>query len=222
MWQDVVAEWVRAPGWARAGMVLFVVIAILMIFGPPLEAARYRRRFRALAAALGAPVKTPRDAPMSFSVSRDGRAFDVTYELKGGGRGSSYRGPRGHVLTTATTLASPRWSMHQVDVVGASRRLAWFGAVKRHQTGDAAFDARLLVLDEGLSVRDGWLDADAREALLRFADAAPVAGPLWIREGRVLYLMSEWRGLDPPALQALLQQQAALTAALDRAAGPRA
>lgn len=85
--------------------------------------------------------------------------------------------------------------MHQVDVRKPGRIASWLTRGK-HLTGDADFDARFLVVEDGLP-RDGWLDAPTRKAIARFLDEAPVEGVLWIREGELLFTMQHPRGLPP-------------------------
>ena len=119
---------------------------------------------------------------------------------------------------SATRLAGDRWAMHQVDIAPLEAGLSWL--VRNHQrTGDARF----VVTEEGLAVRDGWLDAGLRQEIARFFEAVPRPGLLWLHEGELLFTMSDPRkGVDAGALRALLQRQAALASGLERTARPRA
>jgi hypothetical protein len=122
-------------------------------------------------------------------------------------------------LITATRLKSNRWSLHQVDISKPGRLGSWLASGKR-PTGDADFDARFLVVEDGLPARDGWLDAPTRKAIVQFLDEAPLPGVIWIREGELQFTMQNWTGLNGPAIRALLERQGALVSALDRTARP--
>ena len=97
-------------------MVLFGIMVVVAIVGPPVDRWRYRRKFAGIARGLG--LQPPRGGgwPVTSAVSIDGRGFEMRHDVRGGGRGSSYRGPRGHLLIAATRLAGTRWPMHQVDI----------------------------------------------------------------------------------------------------------
>lgn len=96
----------------------------------------------------------------------------------------------------------------------------WLASGKR-PTGDADFDARFLVVEDGLPARDGWLDAATRKAIAQFLDEAPLPGVIWIREGELAFTMqTPWTGVNAPAVRALLERQSALASALDRTARP--
>jgi hypothetical protein len=219
--QDAIAGFLAAPVWAQAVIVFFAVMALLMIFGPGVQERRCRRRSDAIARGLGAE-RQGKDWPYTAGYEIDGRRFTLSFDYRGGGRGSSYRGPRGYLLTTSTSLAGNRWGMHQVDVMKAGGRLSRL-LRPAAATGDPDFDARFAVVEDGLPVREGWLNADTRRALAAFFDSAPLDGTLWIREGVLQYLMSHpWTGLDGPATKELLHRQAILAHALERSAYPRA
>ncbi len=158
--------------------------------------------------------------PVSCALTVDDRAFQISYDIRLGGGGSTYRGPRGDLLITSTRMAGTRWAMHMIDITpveGVLSRLV--GSMRA--TGDAAFDARFAVLEDGLPVREGWLDAATRQEVARFFDGAPT-GLVWIRDGELQFLMpNPWTGLDAPVIRALLQRQAVLASALERTAGAR-
>jgi hypothetical protein len=156
-----------------------------------------------------------------FTVTVDGRPFEVRRELRSRSGGMShYRGPTGHLLVTSTPLAGRRWEMHQVDVVpGRVPRL--LGGPRR-STGDAAFDRRFVVAEDGLPVREGWLDAPTRAAITTFFDLPAATGPVWVREQRLQHLGDlPWGGVDFATLTTLLQRQAALATAFERTSGWR-
>lgn len=219
--QDAIVAFQSAPLWAQIGMVLFAAMALVAVIEPSVRRRKYRRQFDAIARGLGQQPPAGRGLPATFSVSVDGRAFEITHDLRSTSKGSSYRGPSGHLLITATQLAGKRWSMHQVDISKLGKLGSWLVSGKK-LTGDADFDARFLVVEDGLPAREGWLDATIRTELARFLDQAPVSGPIWIRDGKLLFTMPDkWTGVDGQALRALLQRQGALASALDRTAGAR-
>ena len=207
------------PLWAQIIIGLFAIAVVYSLVGPWLTERRYRRRFRAIAQAFGqAPTKRPNDVE-GFTADVGSRRFDVRREYKGGGgRIGTYRGPRGHLLITETALRGSGWSMHQIDICQADKRV-WHPSAKRSLTGDTAFDSRFLVVEDGLSVRNGWLDGPTRVAVARFFEAVPLAGPIWIREGRMAYLMQSWKDVEGGAIRSLMEQQSALADALGRTAG---
>lgn len=211
--QDAVAEFGRMPPWARVAVTLFAVTALVMLFGPSVAHRRYRRRFDALARALGCQPPSGRGWPVSFTLEGAGRAFEVRHDYRVTGR--FYRGPSGHLLITETPLAGRRWEMHQVDVVRLDSWLARRFA-RRLERGFGS-SAPFGVTEDGVPVRDGWLDDATREAIARFLAAAPPHGTVWVKEGRLSYLLSDpWKGVDGPRLSALLGQQAELAEALER------
>ena len=86
-------------------------------------------------------------------------------------------------------------------------------------TGDPDFDARFFVMEEGLPVRDGWLDEATRAQFARFFDQTPVEGAIWTREGELLFTIPEpWKGVDGPVMRSLLERQAALASVLEHKA----
>lgn len=216
--QDAVAAFQVAPLWAQIGMVLFATMVVVALVEPSVRQRRFRRRFDAIAQGLGQQVRPSRELPTGFDVNVGDRTFAVTHDLRSTSRRGSYRGPAGYLLITATKLAGNRWSMHQVDVSKAGR-IALRLKSGRHLTGDADFDARFLVMEEGLPVRNGWLNAPTHQAFARFLDEAPAPGVLWIREGELQFIMPEpWPRADGPTVRALLERQSALALALDRTA----
>jgi hypothetical protein len=216
--QDAIAGFQAAPLWAQIGMVFFAFTVVVFMVEPSIRRRKVRRQFEAIARGLEQPQPAGRGWPAMFSITIDGRAFEVRNDERSSSRGSSYRGPTGFLLITVTRLASDRWAMHQVDMSVLDKRLAWLVSGKR-LTGDAAFDARYLVVEDGLPVREAWLDAETRGAIARFFDAAPIPGLIWIRERELQFIMqTPWTGVDGPVMRALLERQAALASALDRTA----
>jgi hypothetical protein len=216
--QDAIAGFQAAPVWAQIGMVFFAFTVVVFMVEPSIRRWKCRGQFDAIAGGLEQPRPAGRGLPAMFSITIDGRAFEVRHDLRSSSRGSSYRGPSGFLLITATRLASDRWAMHQVDMSVLNKRLAWLVSSKR-LTGDAEFDARYLVVEDGLPVRETWLDAETRAAIARFLDAAPIPGLIWIRERELQFIMqTPWTGVDGPVMRALLERQGALASALDRSA----
>jgi hypothetical protein len=218
--QDAIAGFQSAPVWAQIAMGLFAALVVAALVQPTLRRRKFRRGFDAIARGLEQPPPSSRRWPAAFRVRVHERDFDVRHDLRSSSRGGSYRGPTGYLLITATRLASDRWSLHQVDISKPGRLASWLAGGKR-PTGDADFDARFLVVEDGLPARDGWLDAPTRKAIAQFLDEAPRPGVIWIREGELQFTMQgDWSGLDGPAIRALLQRQGALASALDRSVRP--
>lgn len=219
--QDAIAGFQTAPPWAQIAMVLFAAMVLVAFVGPSVRHRKFRRHFDAIARELGQGASSTRGWPVAFSVSVDGRAFKITHDFRSTSRGGSYRGPTGYLLIAATPLASDRWSMHQVDISRIGRLGSWLVSRKR-LTGDADFDARFMVVEDGLPARDGWLDAATRTDIAQFLDMAPLPGVIWIREGQLLFTMQDpWTDVDGPAVRALLGRQGALVTALDRTTAAR-
>jgi hypothetical protein len=214
--QEAIDEFLRMPPWARTGVTLFVLTFLYTLIAPSVSRRRYRRHFNAILAAFGQPPPSG-DWPFTAAVTADGgRAFRLTYDMAMPGKGSSYRGPRGHLLTAATQLAGDRWSMHQVDVKPMTGRISRWVMRRVNATPDAAFNERFLVRQDGLPPREHWLDASTRQAFTHFFDAAPTEGEIWIREGSLQFLSSEsWKGLDGQSMRRLLDGMTTLAAALD-------
>jgi len=216
--QDAIAGFQAAPLWARVAMVAFAVMAVVAVFGPSFRHRRFRRRFDALAQELGQQPPAGRGWPVLFPISGDGRAFEIRHDFRSRGKRSSYRGPTGYLLLIATRLAGTKWQMQQVDLTRLEGRLARL-LTRTRLTGDSDFDARCVVVEDGVPVRDGWLDAATRQEVARFLSMAPAPGIVWIREGELLCIAEDpWAGVDGPFIRALLGRQAALAAALERTA----
>jgi hypothetical protein len=145
---DFLAAVGQAPLWAQLGMALFALMVVVMLVEPRVRQRSHRRRFDALAEALGARPPEGRGWPVSFGTTAGGRAFTVEHDFIGTGRGASYRGPRGFLITTTTGLSGDRWSMHQADVEKLHGWLATIGR-SRHATGDEAFDRRFMAVVDG-------------------------------------------------------------------------
>jgi hypothetical protein len=217
--QDAIAGFQSAPLWAQIAMVLFAAMVVVAIVEPTVRRRKFRRHFAAIARGLEQPPPSKRELPVAIRVRINDRDFEVRHDLRSTSRGGSYRGPTGHLLITATRLTSNRWSLHQVDISKPGRLGSWLASGKR-STGDADFDARFLVVEDGLPARDGWLDAPTRKAIAQFLDEAPLPGVIWIREGELTFTMQNWTGVNGPAIRALLERQNALVSALDRTARP--
>jgi hypothetical protein len=218
--QDAIAGFQSAPPWAQVGMVLFALLAVVMLVGPSVRRRTFRRHFDAIVRGLGQESPARGGVPAACQLTVEDRAFDIRYEIRLGGGGSTYRGPRGDLLITSTRMAGSRWAMHMIDIALLGGPLARLVS-NRRATGDAAFDGRFAVVEDGLPVREGWLDAATRQEVARFFDGVP-PGLIWIRDGELQYLIpNPWTGLDGPVIRALLQRQAILASALERTAGAR-
>jgi hypothetical protein len=217
--QEAMAGFLSAPAWAQIGMAFFAIMAVVMLFGPPIQHRRFRRQYDAIVRGLGHPPPSTRGWPVTTVVKIDDRAFVVEHDYRVS-RTGAYRGPAGYLLVTSTQLAGSRWSMHQADISEIGKR-RWMRPRSKQPTGDSVFDARFLLVEEGLPAREGWLDAATRAAVTRFLDEAPQPGPIWIREGKLLFTMRDpWTGVDSQAVRKLLNGLAALALALNRTASP--
>ncbi len=215
---DAIAAILVAPVWAQIGMAFFALTFVVMLVGPSLSQRRYAAKFASLAAAAAAPTTRRDEFTEWFTIAVDGRSFEVRRELRV--RNSSYRGPTGQLLVTSTPLSGSRWEMHQIDV--APGRVPKIFRRPTLSTGDPAFDGRFVVIQDGVPVRERWLDAPTRAAFVAFFDAPAATGPVWVQDRQLQHLAGdEWVKLDLAALTSLLRQQAILATALERTAGWR-
>lgn len=211
-----------APVWAQILVPLVAVAMLAAVVESPIRRRRARLAFDRLAEQAGAAI-TPIDwVTATFPMGVAGRRFEVRREWhsRAYSTGSnSWRGPIGHLLITSTPLAGSRWELHQVDIATLS------AAARRSSdltTGDATFDARFRVRQDGVPVRDGWLDAATRQAVSRLFDTPGVTGPVWVQGQSLQVLRAEpWTGVDASALRRVLEAQAALAAALEHTGGWR-
>lgn len=219
---DLINELHVMPLWAQIGMTVFVATFVAMIVWPQREHRQMRRHFDRLAAARGALVTKGHDSfAASFGVEHAGRLFTVRRELRQPGRSSSYRGPRGHLLIVDTGLAGTRWPLHGVDVVVRKGMVRLLPSPTR--SGDAAFDDRFAVIQDGVHVREGWLDVYTRQALAAFFDLPAVGseGRVWVKEGVLQFLSDRPTTIDAAALTTVIDAQASLATSLERTAGWR-
>jgi len=208
------------PLWAQIGMSLFVMAFLIMAIGPRLTRRKHAAALVRLAAAAGSPVTTRDEFAQWFTTTVEGRVFEVRHELRGRGGGGGYRGPTGSLLVTSTPLSGSRWELHEIDIMRAGG-LAWLAGATV-PSGDASFDERFIVRENGVPVREGWLDAPTRMAIGALFDLPTATGPVWVQTQRVQHLHTgPWRDLDLPTLTALLQRQAALATALECTGGWR-
>jgi hypothetical protein len=219
--QEAVAEFWRMPLWVQVALSLFVLTWLSMMFMPNFDHRRRRRQFDGFARELRAQPPTGKGWPVSFTVEAAGRTFEIRHDYRS--RSGSYRGPAGYLLITETKLAGTRWEMHQVDILRIDSVWArHFGGGARQVTGASGSSVRFGVREDGVPVREGWMDDATREAVTRFLEAAPPFGVVWIKEGRLSYLVSgNWKGVTGPVLQATMEGLAELASALERTArGP--
>jgi hypothetical protein len=204
--------------------VIVALVAALFVYltsSSYFDARRYRSRFAALAREFGQDVGPSRKLPLSFSTVVGGRPFEIRHDYKSNAH-TNYRGPQGHLLISATRLSAPRWELHQIDIQRGGVRLRKLARHKTSVTGDAAFDARFSIREDGIPVRADWLDAPTRAAVEHFYESAAAQGVVWIQEQQVLHLVrAPWKGIDGATLRSLLERQASLASSLDRTAGWR-
>lgn len=212
-----------APAWAQFMVAVLAAAILASAAGPAVRRRRARQAFERLAAACGATTTPVDGVTATFQLDVAGRRFEVRrdWHSRAMSAGSnSYRGPVGHLLVTATPLAGSRWELHQVDIATLATSARRGSDLT---TGDEAFDARFRVRQDGVPVRDGWLDAATRAAVTRLFDTPGVTGPVWV-QGQWLQLLrpEPWTGLDDASsLTRVLEAQAALAAALERTGGWR-
>lgn len=219
--QDAIDEFLRAPRWAQIAVAVFALLVVGSVTGSLFAKLRFRGRFKAIAHALGAPLPKTMRWPVTFPITVDERAFEVRYNLMFTSRNSSYRGPQGHLLITATRLGGNRWPVHQVDISTMNKLLARMaGGV--YATGDSEFDARFLVREDGMKVREGWLDAAVRRQVTHLYDGIPSDSLIAMHEGELRVILREpWTGMDGAAVRSLLERQRALAIALERTSSSR-
>ena len=218
--QDAIAGFQEAPLWVQVAITLFAAMAVYSLVGPSIRQRKFRGKFNAIARALGVEPPAQRGWPVAVRVEGGGRPFELRHDLRSSSKGMSYRGPLGHLLIAVTRLDGTKWPMHQVDLA-RSGRLARL--VNRNpSTGDPEFDERFTMVQDGVPVRDRWLDGSTRRAIARFFDLAPASGIIWIRDGELQLLMQDpWPNADGPAFRALLERQAVLATALETTAASR-
>ena len=217
--QDLITGFQAAPLWAQVAMVLAAVTALWMMTAKSLTKRRHAAIWITSPCELGQGPSTSRDWPDIVPVTVGDRAFQIRYDVRMSARQSSYRGPTGQLLITATQLGGTRWAMHQVDIQPVAK---WLSRLigNRLATGDPAFDARFIIKQDGLPAREGWLDAATREALGHFFERVPKRGVVWIREGDLQFIMSQpWTDLDGLGVRRLMEQQSLLADALERTTG---
>lgn len=212
-----------APLWEQTLVAVLVAAVVAITVAPSIRRRRARLAFEQLAEQCRVTVVPVDSVTAAFELNVAGRRFEVRrdWRSRAFSEGSnSYRGPIGHMLVTSTPLAGSRWELHQVDVATLAT------SVRRASdllTGDEAFDARFRVRQDGVPVRDGWLDAATRAAVTRLFETPGVTGPVWV-QGRSLQVLrpEPWTGLESQsALTRVLEAQAALAAALERTGGWR-
>lgn len=88
---------------------------------------------------------------------------------------------------------------------------------------DATFDRRFIVWQDGVVVRDGWLDDPTRAAFTGLFDVPSMAdaGTVWVTAGRLQVFHDTPKALDAQRLEALLGRVSTLATALERTSGWR-
>jgi hypothetical protein len=218
--QDVIIGFEEAPRWAQVAMAFAAVFVVYAMLEKPIRRLTYRRRFRAFARALGQQPPVERGWPTTFSIDNGSRSIEIRHDFRTSFRGSSYRGPLGHLLIVSTRLAGTKWEMHSVDISRLTRLAGLLAS--RVKSGDAEFDGRFMVVEDGVLVRDHWLDAPTRQEIARFFDHAPAKGVIWIHNAELQFIMYlRWPEPDAAVMRALLDRQTALASALEATAAKR-
>lgn len=195
--------------WIAVGA-LGVFVVWSLIEGWLVDPRRAREGLAAVVGALGGSVVRVDEFLSHAPVQVAGRALDVRAQYVGGQGQHAPRGDRGHLFVIATRLSSPKWEMHDVQV-------------RQRRRGDG-FDDRFALVESGVPVRDGWLDADVRSAIGRFYDHPWAAGTLRVDRGELQHL-ANWSVLKPldqaQDMRDLAARFAAVADAFDRTAAPR-
>jgi hypothetical protein len=217
MWDEAIAGFLDAPLWAQCAMVGVAILAVVLGLGPAYDRRRYAQRLAALAASAHAPLVRGAAGFCAFSVQSDGRTFEVRHDYWS--TRTTPGGPRGHLLLVSTPLADSRWEMHNVDVRLATAAWRRFAPAAALASGDPDFDARFLVIQDGVPVRDLWLDAPTRAAITAAFDASSGETRVLVDRGHLVHVtLPRWMGITPSVLPSLLSTQAALASALERTA----
>ena len=199
-----------------AVVLLFGLFVVTRMVAGMFVRPRHRAHFARLAESVGARTG-PRGDMTFFDTSIGDRAFTVRHELRSSA--GSYRGPTGNLLVLATRLEARRWEMHQVDMnLGSVRARTFFGH-NLLASGDEAFDAQIAVREDGIPVREGWLDRPTREAILRVYELPYANGPMWVQAQELTHISrSPWTEIDAAKLREMLGRVAAVAGALERTA----
>ncbi len=217
--REAITEFLRMPWYWQLGVTIFVLAFLAMIMEPRLKNRAERKRFAALADASRQRLVTgPDESTDSFPMKHDNRTFTVRRELRTRGDRSSYRGPIGHLIVIETPLANERWEMHGVDI--AQRGTISRGGMTPFKTGDADFDKRFTAWQDGLPVRESWLDAPTRATFIALFDDASVAGEgtVWVQQGMLQYICDKPSTIDTAALTAIVDRLADMATALEKTA----
>ncbi len=220
MWGDIVTEVAAAPVWAQVAMVVFAILSVMVITAPARQRREFGGKFEQLARGAGVAIARGRTRwPESFALTIDGRTLEVVHDYRSRGGGGSVRGPSGHVLMLRTSLRSPRWEVHGIEIQPGVPAWLRSGAVS---SGDAAFDARFYVRQDGVPVREGWLDPMTTDAVATFYNVAHADGPTWVSAQQLVHVVPPpWEYVLTTSLRQQLRALAGLASALERTAGYR-
>jgi hypothetical protein len=212
--REALQELASAPWWVQVGLSGGVAFVLYGLLGHGFKTRRYTKRFRELARAFG------QDGADVFTTEVAGRQFEVKCQYRTDqGPVGTVRGPYGYLLVTTTSLRSPRWELHGVDFEKGNVRLHKALGHALTTTGDAKFDAQFIVREDGVPVRENWLDAPARAAIVRFYELPESRGTTWIQEAKLSHLIAApWKGINESSLRELMTRQAALATELERTA----
>jgi hypothetical protein len=200
------------PGVLVLGLAVGALAAFVLwsfIDGLVLDPPRARRRFNAIAAALGlTPIDEPDDR-RHVVVETGGRVMTMR-AVHVGGPDASVRGAQGRLWIVETPLRVSRWEMHDVQI--------------RPRRRDGDFDRRFAVRESGVPVREGWLTPPVQAALVACFDNPLATGTLRVDRGLLQHVVSWSRVPDQPApgdVRALVDRLAAVADAFDTTASRR-
>ncbi len=217
--QEAINEFFLMPWYALFGLTMFALIFLAMIIEPRVKHRAARKRFAALAEARHKRiVKGPDEFTDSFSIEEGGRTFTVRREFRSRAGTSAYRGPTGHLIVVATPLANERWTLHGVDIAQRGTIARW--GTTPFKTGDATFDKRFIAWQDGIPVRDSWLDAPTRATFTALYDLPSVAGEgtVWVQEGVLQFICDRPKKLTAEGLTAIISRLGDMATALEKTA----
>ena len=188
---------------------LAVGLAILAAWALARAGERRRgRRFAALAASVGRQPVRESEHRWSFTLEVDGRTVEVRHQHLSAGAGAE-RGAGWQLLTVV-----PLRGVSQLHSARIRRR---FGR-RRAAVDDARPGDGFAVQDFGMPLRPGWLGPRVAGALAGFYALELPLAPLDVEEGRLVHRAGErLLRIEGAALRQLLERQAAVAAALERA-----
>ncbi len=189
-----------------------------------IDRLRPKRRFEKLAQALGGKLTVVDEFEDRFEVKVGQRLFVVAQKLVGrsGSQSSS------SLYLTTTTPLRDAWQSHFLKIQPLGRLGGWLmGRLLKKQPSHSAadsdsFSTRYAITEQGI-LPSGWMDGAVRQAIRDFYEGMPVLplvedAQLEAFEGQLTQRMLVPDKLNADDWKTLLQRQAAVADALDKAA----